>query len=72
MKKNKIFKITLLTLASVMVACGDVTPSITPSTGNSDIPTTSTNPTTTATPTTNTPTTNTQTTPDEYTKLTVS
>ena len=72
MKKNKIFKITLLTLASVMVACGDVTPSITPSTGNSDIPTTSTNPTTTATPTTNTPTTNTPTTPDEYTKLTVS
>ena len=50
MKKDKIFKITLLTLTSVMVACGDITPSISPSTGNSDIPTTSTNPTTTATP----------------------
>lgn len=72
MKKNKIFRLSLLALASVMVACGDITPSITPSIGNSDTPTTSTNPTTTATPTTNTPTTSTPTTPDEYTKLTIS
>lgn len=73
MKTNKLLKLCLLSLASILASCGGTTSSITPSTGNSENPITTTNtPTTTTTPTTNTPTTSTSSTPDEYTKVTVS
>ena len=78
MKTNKLLKLCLLSLASILASCGGTTSSIIPSTGNSENPITTTNtpttntPTTTTTPTTNTPTTSTSSTPDEYTKITVS
>lgn len=73
MKTNKLLKLCLLSLASILASCGGTTSSITPSTGNSENPITTTNTPTTNTPTTTTtPTTSTSSTPDEYTKVTVS